>query len=136
MVVGQQARCQGPVTRRLRVADRLDDEALLLVPLGGRAVQRANKRRRGSPQLQLQQVREKTVVAKPVSPRIQGGHEGVGILELLQHPLRARAAGKEIGQGAAHPVEHRGAQQHLAHLGRLALQDLRQQVSRHVALTA
>ena len=45
VVVGEQARGVRPVARRLRVADRLDHVAVLLVPLGGRPVQRRDDRR-------------------------------------------------------------------------------------------
>ena len=47
------------------------------------------------------------VVAEPRPPDVQRGHEGVGVLELLQHSLRPGAAGQDIGQGAADALEHR-----------------------------
>ena len=76
------------------------------------------------------------VVAKPRPPGVERGDERVRVLELLQDPLRARAAGEDVGQRPADPLEHRGAQQQLAHLRRLALQHLRQQIARHGALAA
>ena len=97
----------------------------------GRAV-----RRRGAPQLQLQQVSEQPVVAEPGPPRIQRGHERAGLLQLLQHPLPARAPGQQVGQLAVDPVQHRGPQQQPPDRLALPLQHLGQQVLRHRALAA
>ena len=69
----------------------------------------------GAPQLELQQVGEQVVIAKPGPRRTSsGGDERVGLLELLQDPLRPRAAGQPVGQRAAHPLQHRRPQQQLA----------------------
>ena len=57
------------------------------------------------------------------------GHERAGVVELLQDPHGSRAAGQRIGERPADALEHGGAQQQLAHLGRLAVQDLGQQIS-------
>ena len=85
--------------------------------------------------LQPQQVGEQ-VVAKPGAARVDRAHEGVGLLELLQDPLRTRGTGEEVGQRPAHPVEDRGPQQKLADLRRLALEHLRHQVAADVPLAA
>ena len=99
-------------------------------------MQRCHLRGRGSTELHLEHVGEELVIAKPEPPAIQGGQERVGILELVQHAFGAFAAGEKIGQRTTHTLEHRGAQQHLAHFRRLAIQDLRQQIRRHVSLAA
>jgi hypothetical protein len=57
--------------------------ALRISPLGGGAVQRGKLASRGAPQLELQQVREQPVVAKPRPPRVQRDHERVGLLQVL-----------------------------------------------------
>jgi hypothetical protein len=41
-----------------------------------------------------------------------------------------------IGERPAHPLKHRGAQQELAHLGRLAFQHLSHEIPRHGPLAA
>ena len=107
-VVRQQAGGQAPVLRRLGVADRLDQVPVFRVPPGGGGVQRGQFGRSAAPQLQLQQVGEQLVIAEPGPPRIQRGHERVGLLELLQEPLPARAPGEQVGEFAIYPVEHRG----------------------------
>ena len=88
VVVGEQVRGVRPVPGRLGVADRLDDVPVCLVPLARRTVQRLDGRRPGhASQLELQQVREQPVIPEPGTPHIQRGHEGVGVLELLEDPL-------------------------------------------------
>ena len=76
------------------------------------------------------------MVAEPRPPGVERRDEGVRVLEALQDRLRARAAGQRVGERAADPLEHGGAQEQVAHLRRLALQHLRQQVARHGALAA
>ena len=56
-------RCQ--VTRLLIVTDGFDDVTLLFVPGGRGAVQRGDRRRRGAPQFEAQQIAEQVVIAKP-----------------------------------------------------------------------
>ena len=68
------------------------------------------------------------VVAEPRAPRVERGHESVRVREALQGSLRARRTGEEVSQRPADAVQERRAQQQLAHLRRLALQHLRQQV--------
>ena len=135
-VVRQQAGAQTPVLRRLGVTDRLDQVPVFRVPPGGGRVQRGQFGRSAAPQLQLQQVGEQLVVAEPGPPRIQRGHERVGLLELLQQPLPARPSGEQVGQFAVHPVEHRGPQQQPPDLLRLPVEHLGQQVLRHRPLAA
>ena len=76
------------------------------------------------------------MVAEPRAPDVERGDEGVRVLEALQDRLRARAAGQRVGERAADPLQHGRAQEQVAHLRRLALQHLRQQIARHGALAA
>ena len=135
-MVGEHAGGQGPVLGDLGVADRLDRVPVVRVPPGGGGVQRGQFGLRAAPQLQLQQVGEQLVVAEPGPPRIQRDHERVGLLELLQEPLPARASGEQVGQFAVHPVQYRGPQQQPPDLLRLPVEHLGQQVLRHRPLAA
>ena len=92
-------------------------------------MQRGDRARVGPSQLQPQQVGEQRLIAKPRAADVERGHERAGVVELLQDPLGPRAAGQGIGQRSADALEHRCAQQQVAHLGRLALEDLRQQIA-------
>jgi hypothetical protein len=136
LVVGEQAGGVGPVVGGLGVADRLDDVPVLLVPASGGCVERADERRVDAPQLQAQQIGEQRVVAKPRTPHIERGHEHVGAFELVQDPLRPRAAGQRVGQWAADALEHRRAQQQVAHLGGLPLEHLGHEIAGDRALGA
>ena len=101
------------------------------VPPRGAVIE--HDRRLGSPQLELKQVREEVVVAKPRA-RVDRRDERVGVLEGQQDRLRPRIAGQSVGERAHHPLQHGCAQEQVAHLGRLALQHLRQQIAHHRAL--
>ena len=85
---------------------------------GGGTVQRRDLVRGSSSQLEPQQIGEEMVVAEPRSPHVERHDERVGLLEPLQDPLGARAAGENVGERAAHPLQDRRAQQQVAHLGR------------------
>jgi hypothetical protein len=76
------------------------------------------------------------VKAKPRATDVERRHERAAVVELLQDPLRARAARQRVRQRAADPLEHGRPQQQIAHLRRLALQDLGSQISRDGALAA
>ena len=123
-----------PVIRGLRVADRLDRVSLLLEPLSRREVQGGDRLGRDPPQLEPQEVGEQVVVSKPRSRDVQRGHERVRVVELLQPAFGARSPGQVVRQRSAHPIENRGPQQQLTHLGRLVLDHLRDQVLRDGAL--
>ena len=126
----------GQSPARLRVADRPDVVTVPLVPLAGGAVERGDERGVDPSQLHPQHVREQRVIAEPRAPDVDAGHEGAGVVELLQDPHGSRCAGQGIRERPADALEHGGAQQQLAHLGPLAVHDLCQQICRDGALAA
>ena len=136
VVVHEQAPGRCPVTGRLIVADGFDDVALLFVPGGRGAVQRGDRRRRDAPQFEAQQIGEQVVVAEPGPGGVECGDEGVLVFEPLEDRLGPRAAGERIGQRPADALEDRRAQEQVAHLRRLALQHLGEEVARHGPLAA
>ena len=136
VVVHEQASSRCPVTGRLIVADGFDDVALLFVPGGRGAVQRRDRRRRDAPQFEAQEIGEQVVVAEPGTAGVQCGDEGVLVFEPLEDRLGPRAAGEQIGQRAADALQERRAQEQVAHLRRLALQHLREEVACHGPLAA
>ena len=99
-------------------------------------MQRRDRRRRGAPQLEAQQIGEQVVVAEPGPGGVERGDERVLVFELLEDRLGARAAGERVGQRPADALEDRGAQEQVAHLRRLALQHLGEEVARHGPLAA
>ena len=119
----------GQSPRGLGVADRLDRVAALLVP---------PRRRRGAAS---RRASGQSGAARAGADRRRGGGSGTSCARrrarrrtrsrprALQDPLGARAAGEDVGQRAAHPLEHRGAQQQIADLLGLALQHLGEQVA-------
>ena len=136
VVVHEQARSRCPLTGCLIVADGFDDVAPLFVPGGRGAVQRRDRRRRDAPQFEAQQIGEQVVVAKPGTGGVERGDERVLVFEPLQGRLGSGAAGECIGQRAADALENRRAQEQVAHLRRLALQHLGEEVARHGPLAA
>jgi len=68
-VISQQPRGHDPVLRRLRVPDRLYRVSVPSQPPGRYLVQRAHLARRGASQLEVQEVGEQLVEAKPGPPR-------------------------------------------------------------------
>jgi len=105
-VVRQQPGGHPPVLGGLGLADRLHWVPVLGQPGGGSAVQRGPLIRLGTAQLQLQQVREQPVIAEPRPARVQRDHERAGLLQILQDPFPARAAGQHVRQRARHPLQH------------------------------
>ena len=77
-----------PVRGRLRMADRLDRELVLRIPLGSGVMQLRDRIGLCAPQLQAKKIGEQLVVAEPGPLRVDGEDEGIGILELEQDPLR------------------------------------------------
>jgi hypothetical protein len=110
--VRQDASAEIPVLGRLGVAYRLDVIAVVVKPLGSGPMQRGNLARSRAPELQCDQVGEHVVVAKPRPAWVDRGHEGVGLLQLVQLPGAARGPDQQLGQLAVDPLENRGTQQH------------------------
>src|SRR6266852_1361319 len=127
-VVGEQMSRKAPALGRLGVADRLNRIPMLRMPLGRRCVQRDQLVGFAAPQLELQQVREQAVVAKPRAPRIQRDHKRVGLLEILQDPLPAGASCQDVGERATDSLEHGSSEQQPPHVLWLALEHLGKQV--------
>ena len=128
-IVREQASSKAPLPRRLRVPDRLDHVAVLSKPLGGGAMHRRQFVRCGPLQLELQQIHEQAVIAKPRSARINRDHESPRVLQLLQDPLPVRASGQPVCQRTADALEHRGPQKHPSNRLGLPIQHLRQQIA-------
>ena len=136
VVVQEQASSRGPVTGRLVVADRFDDVAFLFVPGGCGAVQRRDRRRHDAPQFEAQEIGEQVVVAEPGTAGVQCGDEGVLVFEPLEDRLGPRATGELVGQRPADALNDRRTQEQVAHLRRLTLQHLREEVARHCPLAS
>ena len=135
-VVGEQALSVIPVAGGLGVTDRDDGVPMLGEPGSGDAVQVTDDIGLAAPKLEEQEIREERVVAEPRSSRVDRYDERVGVLQLEERALRAAGAGEAIGEGAADPLEDRGAEQEAPDLLGLALEDLGQQVVRHRPLAA
>ena len=69
------------------------------------------------------------MITEPRSCRIERGDEGVLLFELLEDRLRTGAGGERVGEGTADAVKDRRAQEQFAHLGRLALEHLGEEVA-------
>jgi hypothetical protein len=136
LVVGPQAGGQALVARRIGVPDRLDLITMVGVPLRGGAVQLRKLTWLTSSQLQLQQVGEQLVVAEPGSPHVNGGHERIGLLQLLQDPLPAGVAGQQVCQLPVHLLQHGSAAQEPPHRVALPVEHFGQQVLGDSGLTA
>ncbi len=135
-VVRQQARGEAPPPRRLRVTDRLDDEAVLGEPLSRSGVQGRQLIGRRAAQFERQQIAEELVVAEGRALRVDRRHECAGLLELVEDARAAGVAGQPVGQRPGDLLQDRSAQQQSSHFRRLAVEDLREQVLGNRALTA
>ena len=135
-VAPEQLGGQRPILAELGVVDGLDHMALIGVPARREAVQLGDLAGRLAAQLEPQQIAEQVVVAKPRATDVDRDHERVGLLELVQEAGGVVAAGEQVGQRPAHAVQHAGAQQQAAHLGRPAGEDLAEQVVGDGALAA
>ncbi len=120
-----------PVRGRLRMADRLDRELVLRIPLGSGAMQLRDGIGLGAPQLKAKKIGEQLVIAEPGPLRVDGEDERIGILELEQDPFRACRSEEPIGERSVHALEDRGSKEEPANGLGLALQDLGEQVVRH-----
>ena len=127
-MVGEQPGRVRPVARRLGVPDGVDHLAMLGEPSGGPPVQRRHLFGPRPAQLQPQEIPEQVVVAKPRALGVERDHKRVRVLELQQDPLRARAAGQQVGQLTVDAIEQGGAQEQLLDVVGLAVQHLGEQV--------
>jgi hypothetical protein len=76
------------------------------------------------------------VVAEPRTGGVERGDEGVLVFEPVEDRLGPHAPGEHIGQRTTDAVEDRRTQEQVAHLRRLALQHLGDEVARHGPLAA
>jgi hypothetical protein len=93
-----------PVAGREPVSHGVDDLPAVGEPSRGPAVQIRNLRRQGSAKLQVQEVRQQLVVAKPGALSVERDDKCVGFLQFQEHLLRARPACKQIGELTVHPI--------------------------------
>jgi hypothetical protein len=135
-VVGEQPGRVGPVAGRLGMPDGVGHLALPEEPSGGLPVQGRHLFGQRPAQFQPEEVREQVVVAEPGPPGVQRDHERVRVLQVQQDPLRAGAASQQIGQLAVDPVHQAGAQQQVLSGGRLAVQQLGEQIRRDRTVAA
>ena len=113
-----------------------DGRAVIAVPGGRPAVQRADARGLGERQLLPEQLREQVVVAVPDALAVERDEEEVGRLHLAQDPARVLAPGDRVAQGRAEAVEQRGSQEEGADLRGLAAEHLGAEVVHDVAVVA
>ena len=112
------------VAARDRVPHGIAQQPVLGQPSGRGGVQRTNPVGIPAGQPGAQCVREEMVVAVPPALVVERDDEHVPALEHLQHLLTVGATGQGIAESARHLIEHRGIEQELADLVRLAAQDL------------
>ena len=106
-----QVRCPLDVPGGECVADSRRRLPVLVVPLAGSAMQVGDLVGPLVLQVGLQHVREKVVIAVPVTAVVQRDQEQVGAVQRLQGRPTAGLTGHRIAQRAAQPVEQAGAQQ-------------------------
>ena len=135
VVVHEQAPA-GASHRPLDSGGWLRRRCLAFVPGGGGAVQRRDRRRRDASQLEAQQIREQVVVAKPGTAGVERGDEGVRSSSRWRI---ASAPVPPVSASASGPLTRSRIDvrtQQVAHLRRLALQHLGEEVARHGPLAA
>src|SRR5260370_617291 len=117
-----------PATPGLSMPDGVDDLAVLAKPFGGQPVQ--DRQFFGQPPAQLkpEQLSEEVVIPEPGSGRIERYDKRARVFEVKQDPFGARVTSQQIRQLTVDPVQQGGTQKQLLDLGRLALQDLWQQL--------
>jgi len=89
-MIGEQPGRAGPVARRLRMADGVDNLAVLCEPFGGSPVQHRYFIGQPPAQFQPQQIPEQAVVAEPGPLGVERYHERVRVFQAEQDPLGAR----------------------------------------------
>ena len=107
---------------RLRVADRLDGEAVRGEPVRRNGVQGRQSIGRRAAQFERQQIAEELVVAEGRALRVDRRHECAALLELVKDARAAAASGQPVGQLPGDLIQDRSAQQQSSHFRRLALE--------------
>ena len=115
---------------------RVIGQPVLLIPGGGGPVQLRDPAGALLLQAGAEQVREQAMVTPPAANLIQRHQEQACLLNSLQHRLAIVPAGDRIAQPAAEAFQHRGFQQELAHLLRLAVEHFSGQIVQDVAVAA
>ncbi|RYY87306.1 MAG: hypothetical protein EOO24_34910, partial [Comamonadaceae bacterium] len=107
-----------------RMVDRRHWPADRLVPAGSGQVQPQQVVRMHARQLRAQEVGEQAVkaVIRLVAGRLHRQQEQAGGVQVLQHARAVRARHERLAQRRAELAQDAGAQQELAHLGRLPAQ--------------
>ena len=112
-----------------RVPDGVGQQAVLGVPVGWpRACSSPTRSACSGGQPGAQRVGEEVVVAVPPALVVERDDEQVLALEGLEHRLTVGAAGQRVAEAAGQLVEHGGVEQERAHLVRLAVQHLLDEV--------
>ena len=124
------------VRRSQGVLDRRVLLAVLLMPRTRPAVQFGHRVRLLLGQPRLQHLREQVVVAIPMTVVIERHEEQVGPIKRLQHRPAVSASRDRIAERRIHTAENRGVQQEGAHLRRLVLQHLLDQVVDDVSVVS
>src|SRR5437764_14718588 len=94
------------------------------VPTARSAVKGAYSVRIAGPRLLLQDIREKLMVAIPLTPVVERDDEKVSSFQVFQDPLPIAFARDGIAQRAAESVENRGSQEEAPDVLGLGLQYL------------
>src|SRR5439155_9922845 len=105
-----------------------------LEPVGRTAVEHLDEVRLLVRELALQQLTEKMVIAVPPAPVVEWDEEEVRALDLLELPCRAFVVEHRVAEWAAHSVEHGGPAQEAQRAGPQAVEVLRVEVVRQVAV--
>ncbi len=116
------------VAARDRVPYGIGEQSVLGEPSAGRGVQLTDPVGMTRSQTGTQCVGEEVVVAIPPALVVERDHEQVLALEGLQHRLTVGTTGQGVAEPAGHLVEHGGVEQERAHLVRLPVQNLLDEV--------
>ena len=119
-----------------RVSEGVVGQLVLLVPVGGGAVQRGGPGGVLACQSGPQQVGEQVVVAPPPALAVERQQEQVRPLDGLQQQLAVTAPEDRVAQRPGQPVEHRALQQERPDVLGLPVQYLLGQVVQDVAVAA
>ena len=127
-MLGDELARAGHVAARDRVADGGARRAGRPEPVRRPPVQRGDGLGPGARELVAEEPGEEMVVAVPLAAGVEREHEQPAALERVEHRGGPLALGDPVAQRPAEAVEDRGREQELAHLGRLAVEDLEPEV--------